>query len=656
MIVKQKFSIKKQLQNPFKNGLCLLLVGFFVNIATIQRSCAQIKIELERVPQDTPTDAKIYISGTFNNWKTDDETYLLKKDVVSKHYYILMSDSLRHFEYKFSRGNWQLAEGNSNGKARENRVYDYRANKKHVIDRVESWEDFSNYTFVIRNIPENTPHDAQIYIVGNFNDWDPGAKSYKLFRQTDGTYRFSLYSDLEKIEFKFTRGNWQAVEGRESGKALANRVVFRKNKDHHNVECAILSWEDLSYKLSLYDLFLLFSVFQGILLILTLSTLQDNNKLANKLLISLILVSMIALFSKISGEYRAVFQAFPKLIFLPELILFLYAPLFYFYVIQLLTIQVKITRKWVHFVPFVLVLLVYTPYLIMEREKFIDLIVCRELTVVFSGVFIFALLINGYYWFICKRIITKYKQQYSHLHSSEQNLLYLNAVILIKGLCLVVWIFVCLASIVGKVLELPNQAFVEKSTDAIWLVFSIIPYFMGYFAMNQPQIFRIKQNDDFFKPIATIKTEQNVALFEQLHEEEEIDLVKEGFKSEKIDDNILPLKAMVEEYMLLEKPYINSQLTLNQLAEKVEMNPVLLSKVINEGFQKNFFDFVNTFRIEEYKRMLVLPKYKNYTLLGVAFEVGFNSKSAFNRSFKKITNITPSDFYNEVMGINAASK
>jgi AraC-like DNA-binding protein len=76
------------------------------------------------------------------------------------------------------------------------------------------------------------------------------------------------------------------------------------------------------------------------------------------------------------------------------------------------------------------------------------------------------------------------------------------------------------------------------------------------------------------------------------------------------------------------------------------MPPHVLSRVINDGFGKNFFDFINTYRIEEFKRRADDPHYKNFTLLGIAYEVGFNSKSAFNRSFKKITGQTPREHFN----------
>jgi len=69
-----------------------------------------------------------------------------------------------------------------------------------------------------------------------------------------------------------------------------------------------------------------------------------------------------------------------------------------------------------------------------------------------------------------------------------------------------------------------------------------------------------------------------------------------------------------------------------------------LSRVINEHFGRNFFDFINGYRVAEVKRKILDPAYAHFSLLGIAFESGFNSKSAFNRVFKKITGQTPSQF------------
>jgi AraC-like DNA-binding protein len=93
-----------------------------------------------------------------------------------------------------------------------------------------------------------------------------------------------------------------------------------------------------------------------------------------------------------------------------------------------------------------------------------------------------------------------------------------------------------------------------------------------------------------------------------------------------------------------EKPYLNPELTLSDLAEQLKTNTSVLSAVINSGFDKNFNDFVNSYRIEDFKTKIKMPQFKHLTLLAVAFECGFNSKTTFNRAFKKQVGQNPSDF------------
>jgi AraC-like DNA-binding protein len=616
---------------------------------------AQTRIEITKIPLGTPPNAKIYLAGSFNNWKSDDARFLLQKNPDGKTFSLNLPDSLKSFEYKFTRGSWDMTEGNFNGKARENRKYNSLKDKGLIQTTIESWEDFFHYTFIVRKIPKSTPHESILYVAGNFNDWNPGYPAHRLIKQKDGSYRLTIYSTLDKIEYKYTRGNWNSVEGRANGKALPNRILNRKYADDHIVENEIKTWEDLSYNLSIYDLLLLFSAFQGILLIVALLTIQDNNQKANQLLILLICVTTIALLSRVSTDYREIFQIYPKLILLPELVLFLYAPIFYLYIQNLLTIQNDFPKKWLHFIPFILILLLYIPYFLMDKQRFIDKIVDRDMSGVFAAVGAFALLVNGYYWFICRQVIGKYKKQYSHAHSFEQNLQYLNTVIFIKGLCLGVWVFTCLGVIVGKILEINTLSLVEHSTDSIWLVFSVIPYFMGYFAMQQPEIFRLPQQVAFFNPVETIKTSvtgSNILTDEIINQDILITEKEEITDNLSQNENLQPLMEKVDNYVKNNKPYINPKLTLNELADGLQMNAYVLSKIINEGFDKNFFDFINTYRIEEFKQLLQSPKYQNYTLLSVAFEVGFNSKTAFNRSFKKLTNDTPSEYFQGIRGKN----
>ena len=91
--------------------------------------------------------------------------------------------------------------------------------------------------------------------------------------------------------------------------------------------------------------------------------------------------------------------------------------------------------------------------------------------------------------------------------------------------------------------------------------------------------------------------------------------------------------------------YKNSELSIDDLSSKLGVHPNYLSQVINQKEKKNFFDFVNTYRIEEFKRLIAMPKNQHLTLLSVAFDCGFNSKSSFNRYFKKATGQTPSEYF-----------
>ena len=102
------------------------------------------------------------------------------------------------------------------------------------------------------------------------------------------------------------------------------------------------------------------------------------------------------------------------------------------------------------------------------------------------------------------------------------------------------------------------------------------------------------------------------------------------------------------ELMRTEKPYLEPSLSLPMLAEKLVTKAHLLSKIINTKAACNFFDFVNSYRIEEFKSELQNPDNKNYTLISIAYGCGFNSKTAFNRVFKNHTGITPSEYFNSI--------
>ena len=96
--------------------------------------------------------------------------------------------------------------------------------------------------------------------------------------------------------------------------------------------------------------------------------------------------------------------------------------------------------------------------------------------------------------------------------------------------------------------------------------------------------------------------------------------------------------------MIEKEPYLDSSLTIQGLSEQLNMPVKDLSALINLYMNKHFFDFINEYRIEKAKEILIDPAQKELTILEILYHVGFNSKSSFSTSFKKYTGTTPTEF------------
>jgi len=111
-------------------------------------------------------------------------------------------------------------------------------------------------------------------------------------------------------------------------------------------------------------------------------------------------------------------------------------------------------------------------------------------------------------------------------------------------------------------------------------------------------------------------------------------------------DDATHLSEKLTHYMQNEKPYLTMALTLKDLASALDTYPHYITQVLNTVFNQNFYDFINNYRIEEVKERLKDSRYKNLTVLAIAYDCGFNSKSTFNRIFKQKTGFTPTQYRN----------
>jgi len=607
----------------------------------VQPMYAQIRIVVH-APKLLMPNKPLYMASNLNQWNPKDEKFLLKK-IAGDTYFIDLPDTLSSFEYKFTQGSWNTVEATANGALLSNRVFTKQsANEKTIEVKIEGWENRIKYWFKISKLPENTPEDASIYIAGNFNNWLEHDENYKLEKQYDGSFEIKIFTEIKELEYKFNRGDWTTVESWKSGKARPNRKTQLESLDaNHPLKIEIDNWEDLASTFnyySIFDLLLLFAAFQGILLSIVIPSIQDFNKEANRWLVLLIGFVSLMMFVRVISNYRDVANAIPKLLLIPNFILFTYPPLFYLYIQKLLfqkAINFKDSIR--HFVPFFVQILAFLPYFLLESKKFQLKVVNEELDlmITYGITSSLAFVFNIYYWSLSKKTINLYKESYINQTAYHQNIQYLSTVLIIQSVCIVLGGFTGVLFAIHYFGNFQIPEITSKSIDLIWLVFSMIGYILGYFAIHQPEIFKLKKEE-----VKEIPTIENIAVFEDKNI-----INAEPIKVTVSDENLENQKKLLIDFFENEKPYINPNLTLNELASKLKVPTHLLSKIINDGFDKNFFDFVNFYRVDEFKRRVNSPKYNNYTLLGIAFEVGFNSKTAFNRAFKKITNQTPSEFY-----------
>lgn len=124
--------------------------------------------------------------------------------------------------------------------------------------------------------------------------------------------------------------------------------------------------------------------------------------------------------------------------------------------------------------------------------------------------------------------------------------------------------------------------------------------------------------------------------------------VDQEVKEQEIQD--LPTKLQqIDVAIAQHKLYLDSQINLERFAEKIGLRPRELSAIINSHYEKNFFEFINHHRIEEAKRLLADPKSVNLTILDILFQSGFNSQSAFQRFFKRLVGVAPSEYRRRIL-------
>ena len=454
-------------------------------------------------------------------------------------------------------------------------------------------------TFVIESLPAATPGTDTIFITGTFNNWVPNDARYALKRQLNGQLAITLPDVPSKIEYKFTRGSWTKVETNSENKYTSNRSLESQSSEE-KILVTIDNWLDLGGARPLnYIIFYFFAcAFQGIVLCLFVSRIdrKDNHRF-NSFVIFNALLTASAILMFFYETANQVWQSYFMFIFHAGF--FCWTPLILFF---LHSFQFGSTpsKLFYFFIPAVVVSL-FIAFRILNVDAFASLsdVVLSPFTlanfVIITTGFLFNVFVTakmfGRFYFLSN----------ARAHHDPRS----------KMLRYIFWTssiaLLFVAANVGLLISGVHTSFTEDF-NIVAVALSTLIFLQTYFLWRYPEI---------------IKEERIPVLTEDAQ-----------FWSDKLRN-----------FMKDEKPFKNAELSVSDLAEMLGAKPHVLSKIINDNYHKNFRDFVNTYRVEEFITLANTEKFRHFTFLALAQEVGFNSKSTFNLAFKKVTNQSPREYF-----------
>jgi AraC-like DNA-binding protein len=358
-------------------------------------------------------------------------------------------------------------------------------------------------------------------------------------------------------------------------------------------------------KLHVLHIFCIVSILQAFLISIFLISNKKGIKESNRILSAWLFIFAVVLTCSFMFSYGIwkYFNDYHKIIVIVSYLSLLLAPLFYFYIKSLL-FRDAVFRKQniIHILPYLLIT-IYTLYKFISVQRF-----------VIWGTFIDTLnisvfLLQNLIYIILAMILLKRYGLSAHTFFQSINKYQIAWMKFLIGGYIVLWIA-----------KLQSFFFRIISNDGSWCTYTATTYFMAsfiffntivFFALRKPEIF--SKNRKY----------ENSGLS---------DTMKMQYK-----EKLLRL-------MDTKKTYLNMTLSLNDLARELSIPSRYLSEVINEAFQKSFFDFINYYRVNESKRLFQDSDYNKFSILGIAYESGFNTKATFNSAFKKATGITPKEY------------
>ncbi len=366
------------------------------------------------------------------------------------------------------------------------------------------------------------------------------------------------------------------------------------------------------------DLILFLGISQGVFLAITIQLLKGKNKGANTILSSILLIAVVMLIGRMI-YFRFLTPMLFRWTVLIDMVILIFGPLCYCYIRRLAFLENEQYRlSWIHFIPAGLHFLFFLYGMTFSLEDYIQKVNSGAFNLPFFIIEGGGILSNLFYWGLNVNLITKYKREEKNRVSYSQNLISFLILFQISvGVFLLVWLVSFIA------LKFFSYSLYPIGYDSLWVGLSVFIFVIGYYSLKEPELFRI--------PLPVEKTKSKP----QRMPERAISLLKER------------LQHAIEE----DKLYLQSNLTLRDLAQHLNTSTHNLSWYLNQVLQTNFYDYINHYRIKEFIKKIDNNEHHQNTILALSMDVGFNSKSTFNKAFKLEMNDTPSNYIKQLVSV-----